>query len=148
MKRTIPQNKRLYQLFGELGITGDIKADMVADFTNNRTEKSSEMTIAECNNLIRTLENNMRRQLRESDGQRQKMRRQIFRLMYDIGVINSEMDNEQKIGIINTWIYHRMGQLDKKLNLLDVIELTKFITILQTVRRRYAERANMKAHLN
>ena len=148
MKRTLAQNKRLYGLFTELNITGDLKADMVLQFTGDRTERSSEMEYNECNNLICTLEDEINKQFRQSNEQRQRMRRQVFVLMYNIGVIEGDMQNAEKMRIINAWIFQRMGQLDKDLNTLNVAELTKFITILQTVKRRYAERSVAKAQLN
>ncbi len=68
--------------------------------------------------------------------------------MRSIGVIEGKWNTSKHLPMIQTWIKTRMGGLDKNFNNLDIPELTKFITILQTINRRYKERAEQQAKLN
>lgn len=58
MKRTKEQNKILYTLLAKNKIDLEHKADLVNAFTNGRTDKSSEMTYMECQNMIKYLKSN------------------------------------------------------------------------------------------
>lgn len=55
MKRTLSQNKKLYKL---LNNTGSIryKNELILQYTNGRTEHSSQMSVDECAQLIKKLE--------------------------------------------------------------------------------------------
>ena len=55
MKRNAQQNVILYTLINKLSIDSETKASLVYQFTNSRTEKSSEMEVIECQNLINHL---------------------------------------------------------------------------------------------
>ena len=59
-KRTLNQNRRLYWLLNELGLKESV-ADLVSDETGARTTHTSELTFIECMNLIRRLEQYIRK---------------------------------------------------------------------------------------
>ncbi len=55
--RTLAQNKRLYQLLNTLRLNNDdAKAGLAFSYSNQRTDKTSELTVAECDELIKHLE--------------------------------------------------------------------------------------------
>ncbi len=153
MIRTIGQNKRLYQLLNQLGIDEEMKADLVYDFTYGRTDKSSEMEYRECNNLIGKLDEQIqtiktrKANKRITNDRLQKMRRNIFKLMYDIGQIDVSMSTNEKLLVINNWI-EKKQKLNKHLNQLSFEELSKFINQLQAVRRNYVEQEEKQAMYN
>jgi hypothetical protein len=153
MKRSGKQNKLLYGLIGELGITDEAKADMVYQYTGGRTEKSSEMEYLECEELISKLYALRREQYEASRHERQNestlngMRRMIFRLMYDSGLLEPTLPNPEKVGVINRFLSTR-SNINKTLNELNIDELTRVINQLQAVRRNYAEMEKKKAVLN
>lgn len=152
MKRTISTNKRLYGLIGQLSIDQDTKEEMILSMSNGRTMHSSELTESEAKQLIEKLENSdpvkHEKTISRINGElEQKFRRNIFKLMYDIGLINASMENGEKLEYINTWIKNKM-KLDKDLNSLTFDELTTLIKQLQAVRRNYMERSTKQAMYN
>jgi len=56
MKRTAAQSKRLYALLSKLGIDAETKSELIYNYTQGRTIHSSELTIDECDKLIRQLQ--------------------------------------------------------------------------------------------
>jgi len=153
MIRTKSQNKRLYALLSQLNINDENKKELVYQFTNGRTERSSEMEYRECNNLIMSLQEqlitlkNKQANERQYSGIEQGLRREIFKLMYDIGFIHNREDNKRKLLVINAWIKKKI-KLEKQLNELSVDELNKMIKQLRTVRRIYNEKAQFQAKYN
>jgi hypothetical protein len=136
MKRTIETNKRLYALIAQLGIDENTKQDMVLSMTKGRTMHTSEMTDFEARGLIiklTTITNSANRKLNELN---QQLRRNVFKLMYDIGLINTDMSSIEKLDYINNWITNKL-KINKDLNTLNFDELTSFIRQLQAVRRNY-----------
>lgn len=151
MKRTQQQNKQLHSLLTSAGIDSDTKAEMVYRFTNGRTEHTSEMSSAECKELIKALlqsqsRSEQRKQRFENDLE-QRSRRVIFRLMYDCGFIDNRMNNTEKLSIINDWI-KRKTNLSGHLNSLSYSELGSVVNQLQAVRRRYNEKIDNIIGLN
>jgi hypothetical protein len=56
--RTVQQNRHLYWLLGQLGINNhDAIMDIVWQFTEGRTNKTSELQFLECTELIKLLNN-------------------------------------------------------------------------------------------
>lgn len=84
MKRTATQNRRLYGLLNELGISADIRAGLASDFSGGRTEKTSELTIDECNNLIGSLNAEKQRRKQSADQRTQRLRRSLIACIYDL----------------------------------------------------------------
>lgn len=147
MKRTIAQNKILHQLLGDLKISQENKGNMVYAFTGNRTTSSSEMSDEECQAMIDALSRTKNELTKLNGLEMQKKRRDVFKLMYDINLIDARMQSLDKLKVINAWINHKLN-LEKKFNDLDINELDKLIRQLQTVRRVYAERAKKTINLN
>jgi len=54
--RTVQQNRHIYWLFGQLGISKDAIAEIVWDHTNHRTHHTSELQFMEAMSLIKSLE--------------------------------------------------------------------------------------------
>ncbi len=151
MKRTIPQNKRLHFLLAKLGIDKYTCSDMVFNFTGGRTTSSAELTINECNTLIKKLEaalyKDIKKQNRQIADLRQKARRTVFKLMYDCGFLDSSMNNTEKVNIINAFIKQRTrfkGILDS----LSYEELGAVINQLQAIRHTYNEQLEKQAIYN
>jgi hypothetical protein len=147
MKRTIGTNKRLYALFNELRIDKDTKETLVLSFTNERTEHSSEMTESEANHLLEKLENQVKAPMLRENKFKQESRRNIFKLMYDIGLINASMVMAERQAYINSWIKNKL-KIDKDLNDLNIDELISFTKQLQAIRRNYVSKVNNQATLN
>ncbi len=94
MKRTLSQNKRLFQLLNKLNIDECTRYDMVFNATGGRTTSSAELTVNECSALIKALENVLYKDETPAKRNRrleQKARRTIFKLMYDCGFIEKTM---------------------------------------------------------
>ncbi|MCF8337893.1 MAG: hypothetical protein K9I74_07910 [Bacteroidales bacterium] len=150
MKRTQNQNKRIYRLLNDLNISTDDKKNMVLSITKSRTEHTSEMYYAEAQRLIEKLEE-MTEQTGKQDKQqnelKQRFRRSVFVLMYEIGLINSQMTSGEKVREINAFI-QRKTKFQKHLNSFTVDELTTLLNQLQAIRRRYQEADGFNAKLN
>ena len=153
MTRTLSQNKQLHALLAKLQIGKEAKADLVHQFTGGRTDRSSKMHYNECNNLIKTLEQQYKAEKSKSQANRQystieqNLRRKIFKLMYDIGFIQSSDNNKRKMFVINTWI-EKKTSCEKTLNELTEPELNTVIKQLHTVRRIYEEKEKKQANWN
>jgi len=147
MKRTLQTNKKLYALIGQLGIDNDTKIDMVLSMSNGRTEHSSELSENEAQRLIDILESNIGKKQRKLSELSQQLRRNVFKLMYDIGLINSNMEADEKLEYINNWINGKLN-LNKDLNALTFDELTSLIKQLQAVRRNYVQKQEKSVMYN
>jgi hypothetical protein len=147
MKRTVATNKKLYALFSELGITKENKELLVLSFTNNRTIHSSEMTETEAQYLIEKLQRDAKTPKMSENQFKQTYRRNVFKLMYDIGLINANMTTPEKTAFINNWIKNKL-KLGKELNALTLDELIRLINQLQAVRRNYINQQQQQAMYN
>lgn len=149
MKRTQNQNKRIYRLLNDLNISTDDKKNMVLSITKSRTEHTSEMYYAEAQRLIEKLEEMSKpiKQDKQQNELKQRFRRSVFVLMYEIGLINSQMTTGEKVREINAFI-QRKTKFNKHLNSLTVEELTTLLNQLQAIRRRYQEADGFNAKLN
>lgn len=147
MKRTLQTNKKLYALIAQLGIDNDTKIDMVLSMSNGRTEHSSELSESEAQRLIDILESNIGKEQRKLAELSQQLRRNVFKLMYDIGLINSNMEANEKLEYINNWINGKL-KLNKDLNALTFDELTSLIKQLQAVRRNYVQKQEKSVMYN
>ena len=57
--RTKEQNRRLWWIAGQLGISREAMADIVLEFTNGRTSHTSELSFLECRELTAFLHNTL-----------------------------------------------------------------------------------------
>lgn len=149
MYRTSKQNRRLHHLFAKLNIDADTKADLIQQFTQKRTSKSSLMLYNECNNLIKSLEDQEYNRIQERvyDKELQELRRKVFKLMYELSFITNSETNERKLYVINQWLI-RKANLNKELNDLSALELNKVITQLYAVRRVYRDKEKTESTWN
>lgn len=100
---TLTQNKRLHQLLSATNLM-DCKADLVRQFTNERTSSSKEMSVDEARVLITHLSSLVPgfgnqpavKQLGPLSV-KDKRRRKVFALMYDIGYIYGTSPEDRKI---------------------------------------------------
>ena len=136
MKRTEQQNKKFWKLINLLGINEDIKEELVYQFTGGRTIHSSEMTKEEMAELLKYLESILESWKNENK-QKQKKRRQIFRLFYELGWIDNNMSSADKMEKIQGFLRQRSG-IDKDLNSLSLKELNKVIKQLHIIKNNYA----------
>jgi len=147
MKRTAQQNRILHSLLSELSISNENKENMVFSYTGGRTEHSSEMTQAECQAMINELERMAGKAKERQNKLKQTLRRNIFKLMYDLGYLNATMSSAEKLAVINRWTY-KMLHIDKHLNYLSIDELRKVINQLQAVRRNYDKQTKKQVACN
>ena len=153
MLRTNTQNRRLHALFTKLNIGTEQKEELVLQFTDNRTARSSKMLQDECELLIVKLEDMSRtaKYRKRADAQynslEQAKRRQVFSLFFDLGYIDVGMINARKMKVINGWICNKMN-IEKKLNDLTAVELDRLIRQIQAVKRISAEKINKNINLN
>lgn len=147
MKRTLTQNRYLHKLIGDLNLSIDVKKELVFQYSGNRTESSSELTYEECNDLIEQLEKQLKTKNRQQRIYMQDQRRNVFKLMYDIALIDGAMTTENKLKVINAWISNKLN-INKSLSQLNKNEVDKLVRQLRTVRRIYDERAKKVVGLN
>ncbi len=144
MKRTNSQNRRLYGLFGRLGIDEDTRKAMVLNVTRGRTEHTSEMTVDEAKTLIEILSAELRRAKKTQYEEANRLRRKVFKLFYELGWIDSAMTNEEKRAIISNWIIQRTKTGKKDLNQLKTDELNAVIRQLRAIKRNYEEKKRQR----
>lgn len=144
MKRTLEQNKVIYSLFSQLQISGDIKEVLVSSYTNGRTSKTSEMTEKEAEQMIADLKIEVSKNKKQISGTEQKLRREVFKLFYDLGWISVDMTTPEKLAVINNWIIQRTKFGKNDLNQLLVRELELLIKQIRAVRRRTEQKNQEK----
>jgi len=152
-KRTTDQNRRLYFLFNKLGFDDDMKKAAVEGTSNGRTDSSRELSANEAQQLIDSLSREWDK-LRPKDTEakkrakiRQNLRRNIFKIMYDLGYINNQMTNAEKVLAIDDFTSNKT-LIEKTLNALNIDELQKVIRQLQAIRRNYTQTEENKAKWN
>lgn len=106
------------------------KAEMVASFTNGRTESSREMTAAEADELLRSLNDHQP----EADA-KDKMIRKIIAMAREMGVVTREpvvgpdgkVKQKSNYTRLNHWML-QLSYLKKPLNQYSYAELPKLVT--------------------
>lgn len=139
-KRTTQQNRILYNLLSSLRISNDNKAVLVAGYSNGRTEKSSEMSYTECQNLIDDLQKEERKNRNQEYKQLNGLRRKVFIEFYELGWLTPETTNSEKTAKINSFLTNRTKFGKSDLNKLTEGELSKLITQLRTIKRLIDEK--------
>lgn len=77
MKRNNEQNRAMHRLFGLLNISDENKADLVASYTQHRTESTAEMTMHEAAELITYL-NTLARNVEQPKNTANQMRMAVL----------------------------------------------------------------------
>lgn len=88
--RNTGQNKRLYGLINALGIDEETKREMVANFTNNRTDRTSGMDYYEAQNIIDHMQavkdgKPQKPKHNNPDDPANKQRRKILSICHELG---------------------------------------------------------------
>lgn len=123
MLRTKEQNKQLHLLLGNLGLM-DSKAWLVSEYTNGRTERSSEMSVGEAAELIKAL----------NDAGDRKRKRVISHLAEAGYVKNGRPDMEA----INKWVLQQ--KFKKPLNAHSDSELSSLIYAASKVKDHFLKK--------
>jgi len=143
MKRTLLQNSILHSLISQLGIDADTKSDLVDNYTNGRTTKSSEMTADECQRMIDDLSFQQRNDKAIQNEEKQKLRRTVFTIFFELNWINADMNSTDKTAVINEWL-NRKTTFEADLNKLSVDNLNILIAQLRAIKRRTEESQKKK----
>lgn len=135
MKRSESQNKRLYLLLTMTHMQ-DQKADLVRTYTNQRTEKSSEMDEQEMEYLLERLQ--------EIANTMQQQRRRIFSKVYSITLA----DSLDEAGVLE-YVHHIKNlhlELKSKLNDYNTDELSVILRHLEVIapKEQLKKRNNFK----
>lgn len=125
MLRNSTQNKQLYALLNLAGIDTETKEQMVYTYTRGRTNRSSKMSVEECQNLI----NDLRQKTsynQESDTMRKKIISLFRKMSYTLP------DGKVDMCAVEVWT-EKYGYLHKPLNNYTYAELPKLVTQAQAV---------------
>jgi hypothetical protein len=172
MQRTHAQNARLHQLLGQLGLTND-KAALVRQHTNGRTERSSEMSYAECAGLIGDLERAagspspmhypsqpapqqpapaasatpQREKLTpEQADSANRMRRKVFALAREAGMIWGETAEDKRMNAAKMDAFLMAhGYIKQPLNAFTFAQLPKLVTQFEQIVKHNARTAASRA---
>ncbi len=136
--RTLQQNKALYSLLSQEGINADAKAELVYQFTNGRTERSSEMYKNECQELIDCLQMRQANKTKKfSPGQKQRSK--ILSICHELGWFDKFSPEKGKIMVdiekLNDWLKEK-GAVKKDLNSLTIQDLNKVVTQFKNIRKK------------
>ncbi len=116
--RTLEQNNRLHGLLTTLALWPQKKA-LVLQYTDQRTEKSSEMSFDECQLLINALNSN--KVHNSTDGKMDRMRKKVIGICHDMGWQNA--DSTIDLHRINSFLLSDKSSTKKELNDLSEKEL-------------------------
>lgn len=131
---TSQQLKKIHVMLNQLSLL-EHKATIVSSITYGRTTSSKEMNIHEAKHLIE--------QLSSSDADC-RMRRKIFALAYEAGIIYVDTLEDKKMNSIklDNFLLER-GTIKKKLNELNHDELIKTVNqFIQIVKHKEQTQAN------
>ncbi len=132
--RTNKQNTQFYSLLLQLKLQ-DRKAEIVSSFTQNRTERSSEMTVQEMELAINWLRN----QLKQTQASmRNKLRRKILSICYELGWTTEA--GTADFAKLQGWI-EKKGKHKEPFNSLSIEQLNETITQLnQILQKEYGKK--------
>ncbi len=122
-KITKDQLKKIHVMLNQMKLM-EYKADLIHQFTNNRTEHSSEMTIVEAKNLLHHLT-----LLTGTDDQASdRMRKKVFAQAYEAGIIYGHTPDDKRMNSakLNSFL-KKGGAIKKKLNEMSHQELVKVV---------------------
>jgi hypothetical protein len=132
-KATGPQITKIHVLLHQLNIF-DQKEELVSRFSNRRTTSSKELSIEEARDLISAL---------AKYDPCNPVRRKIFSMAYDAGIIWGESSEDKKINavVLNNFLL-KQGAVKKELNKMNIKELQKVVTqLVQIIKRKEENKA-------
>ncbi len=135
--RTPQQNKLLHSLLKELGIDKDIKEDLVLQFSNGKTDRSSHMTKEECQALIDHLQYRINTKRAIKHERKDKMRKKIIALFVKMGYTTPDGKIDMKR--IYDWV-NKYGYLKKPLNHYSEKELPHLVTQAEKVYHSFIQK--------
>lgn len=128
MYRTKSQNIQLYSLLNSTGFITE-KADLAYSFSKGRTDKTSELYIAECDALIATLKKEQAKKNKALD----KKRKTVISRMYDMGwTIEGRADMER----LSAFLKSAKSAVKKPLNKQNSEELSRTITQFESMLKK------------
>jgi hypothetical protein len=130
---TPADNKQLYALLNKTGLTAD-KANLVAGFTEGRSESTKDLTYFEARAMIRWLQ--VKAELHE-DGSH-KMRRKIISMAHEM---HWHLSGTQKVDMkrLNDWC-KTYGYLAKELNKYSYKELPMLVSQFKIVYDKFLKK--------
>lgn len=130
MNATKQQLSKIHVMLQQLQLT-DSKKDIVSTFSNGRTESSKELSIEEARELIKRL---------SAYDKRDPLRRKVFALAYECGIIWGESLEDKKMnGIkLNNFLVSR-GTVKKELAKMTYEELLKTANQFEAMLKRIEE---------
>ena len=138
MKKLITpkQLSKLHTILSQTGMT-EHKRQLIYEVSAHRTTSSKELTYTEVNQLIDYLED-----LSGLD----KMRRKIFALAYDAGIIYGDTPDDKKMNAakLNKFILDR-GTVKKELSRMNKAELSKTASQFASIVRHNIQSKQSKA---
>jgi len=135
---TSTQNKLLHALLAQANLTAQ-KANLIHGTTNGRTEKSSELSNFEANELIRYLRTKLPQLSTNGlDAKADKMRKKILSLAWQMNwtYTNTKRAIVCDIKRVDTWC-EKYGYLHKPLNEYTYQELPRLLTQFEAVYNSY-----------
>ncbi len=157
MKRTNQQNKLLHGLIKDLGINSDIKAMMVSQFTNQRTESTAEMLYYEVQSMIEALQRELSKskltdqeKLKIAENERaQRLRRTLISAIYNLPERFEFWTAQGEKKKFNARKFDEFLLTNPKspfpnckLNQLSVLQLTRLIAIINQWNVHYNKKNN------
>lgn len=144
MKRTLEQNKQMHALFHKLGIT-EMKSSLALEYSDGRTESTSDLTYDEADMLIKNLEVASRtgKTVNDKDGisfrPGNKMRRKIFFYFRKSGYLTKSGNVD--VRAVENWVLH-YGYLKKDLMQYTPQELPKLVSQAEAVYESFKQSIN------
>lgn len=137
MNATAKQLQHIHAALHRLGLLRH-KADMVSSYTNGRTSSSREMTAAEAQEMLATLNDHQ-----PDEDKRQKMVKHIIAMAHEMGWIKESGVVSQESGVgtlkkkkdysdLHAWV-EKYGYLKKPLNKYSYAELPNLVTAFKNV---------------
>jgi hypothetical protein len=136
--RTLKQNERLHALLNEAGLL-DEKAALAKQFSNGRTDRSSQLFTTECAGLIEHLEASLGlaaiAPTPEQEEQAEKMRRKILSLAHEM---RWQLPGTSKVdmGRVNDWC-QTYTKTKKHFNHYTHVELVALVSQFKIVYKKY-----------
>lgn len=123
-KLSKPQLIKIHTLLNQTGLI-DQKKDLVREYSNNRTDSSKELSIYEAKQLIQAL---------SKYDPLDPMRRKVFALAYEAGLIWGDTIEDKKMNTIkmNSFLLHS-GTIKKELGRMTKDELIKTVSQFHSI---------------
>lgn len=127
MIRTTTQNRQLHALLTKAGLDLEDKEALVRSYTHNRTTRSSEMTVQECQALINELKVQTNQELLD------RKRKRVIAHLAEAGFITPE--GKPDMLLIHAWV--RRQKYKRDLNHLNSYQLSELIHAAAMVRDHF-----------